>query len=135
MNEKQRFSPETGKPNPVSVRECHLMDRHELRAFLKPLDRKEKRDFAATAMMAFESLPLSERRLLQKALVQKLEARKGTGLGDKLELALEKSRLAQLMLPEKKPILFRKIRSKENVLYKKVLGKYKSPFFISSATT
>lgn len=131
MNEKQRFSPETGKPNPVSLREYMLMDRHEQRAYMKPLSKKERYDFQIAALHGVINMPLSEKRTIQKEIVAKLEARTHMSIGDKIELVIEKLRDRQLQLPEKKPILFRKLRTKPMAV-PKAFGSGKSPFLISS---
>lgn len=131
MNETQRFSPETGKPIPVSLREFMLMDRHEERAYIKPLSKKEKYDFQLAALHGIANMPLSEKRAIQKEFVAKLEARTHMSIGDKIELAIEKFRNRLLQLPEKKPILFRKLRKKP-MAFPKMFGSGKSPFLISS---
>ncbi|MEK7533006.1 MAG: hypothetical protein AAB542_01100 [Patescibacteria group bacterium] len=126
-----RFNPETGKPNPISQREFHLMDRKEKRTFFVSLSGDEKKMFQAAIMVAVEALPLKVRREQQQMLVAKLEKRNSASMGDKVEILLEKVRLKQLMLPEKKPIFFRKLRSRE-FPWPKWMKEAKSPYLISS---
>jgi hypothetical protein len=109
----QRFNPETGKPNPVSLREVMLMDRKEGKAFVKPLNKKEEWDFQVAVQSAALKMPLIERREVAKEFVAKLQKRENKSIGDKLEVGLAKLQLARLMLPEKQPIFFRKLRTKE----------------------
>lgn len=130
MNEKQRYSPETGKPNPVSLREFMLMDRHEQRAFTKPLSQKEKYDFQLSVIHGMASMPLEEKRDIQKALVAKLASRAHMSLGDKIELTRETLYLKSIMLPKKEPILLRKLRAKPLPVLK-LFGEAKSPFLIA----
>lgn len=125
------YNPETGKPNPVSVREFHLMDRKEARAYMRPLSKREQKDFYLATVMAWESLPLQTRREIQQAYVDKLGKRDNKSIGDKIELFREKLYLKHLMLPEKKPIFFRKLRTKEHT-FPKWMKETKSPYLISS---
>ena len=126
------FSKETGKPNPVSLKEYLLMDRHEHKSFFRGMDRKEQKTFLVVAAREASSLRLNERREIQSALVKKLEARKSMNIIDKIETSIEKARLARLMLPPKEPILFRKLRTKEFKL-PKWLGETKSPYLIAKS--
>lgn len=129
----QRFNPETGKPNPVSLKEVMLMDRKEVKAFLKPLGKKEEWDFQAAVQSAALRMPLSERREIQKQLVDKLQKRENKSVADKLELGLKKLQLKRLMLPEKQPIFFRKLRTKELKLPKWMTEK-KSAYLMGASS-
>jgi len=129
MVETQQLSKETDKPNPVSIREYHLMDRHELRAYLAPLDRQERKQLLLASVAAWEALPLADRRSIQKEYVAKLESRNHMSIGDKIELARERVYYRHLMLPEKKPIFFRKLRSNP-VPLPKIFHEAKSPYLI-----
>ena len=129
----QRFNPETGKPNPVSLKEVMLMDRKEVKAFLKSLNKKEEWDFHAAVQSAALRMPLAERREIQKQLVDKLQKRENKSVADKLELGLMKLQLKRLMLPEKQPIFFRKLRTKEFKLPKWMTEK-KSAYLMGAAS-
>ena len=130
----QRFNPETGKPNPVSLRELMLMDRKEIKAFVKPLNKKEQWDFQVAVQSAALKMPLVERRELAKQLVDKLEKRENKTIADKLELKLVKLQTARLMLPEKQPIFFRKLRTKEIKLPKWMTEK-KSAYLMGASAS
>lgn len=132
MIEGHRFSPETGKPNPVSLREYMLMDRHEQRAFTKPLSQKEKYNFQLSVISGLMHMPLHERRAIQKELVAKLEARQKNTISDAIEVARAKFVYKSLMLPEKQPIFFRKLRSKDRSASKSIFQHVKSPYLITS---
>ena len=131
MEHSGNFNPETGKPNPVSLKEYMTMDRKEQRAFGRALDRGEKKSFQAAVVREVTRLRLKDRREIQQTLVNKLERRQNKSIGDKVELALAKMRLTHLMMPEKQPIFFRKLRTKEMPL-PKWITESKSPYFITS---
>lgn len=131
MEKTGNFNPETGKPNPVSLKEYMLMDRHEQRAFGRALDKGEKRSFQTAVIREITRLRLKDRREIQQMLVTKLEKRQNTSIGDKVELALAKMRLTHLNMPEKQPIFFRKLRTKELPL-PKWITESKSPYFINT---
>jgi len=129
----QRFNPETGKPNPVSLREVMLMDRKELKSFIKPLNKKEEWDFQVAVQSAALRMPLAERREVHKQLVDKLQKRENKSVADKLEVGLAKIQLKRLMLPEKQPIFFRKLRTKELKLPKWMTEK-KSAYLMGASS-
>jgi len=130
MTEMQRyFNPETGKPNPVSVREFYLMDRKEQRAFQKSLTRKEKRDFQLQFIVEVDKLPKSEKIALSRAFVDKLKLRDNKSIGDKVELFRAKLYAKRAELPTKQPIFFRKFRTGETPWPTWVL-KTRSPYLI-----
>ena len=105
-------TPETDKPNPVSLREYHLMDRRERKAFLGKLTNSEKKDLRLAAVVAMESKPRSERREMARELVSKLEKRENPSVGDRVELLLAKKEVLRLTIPEKPAIFLRKLRTK-----------------------
>ncbi len=131
METSLSFNKETGKPDPVSLKEFILMDRHEQRAFTRALDRGERKAFQASVMRELSRLRLKDRRELAAASVKKLESRENRSIGDKVELALARARLARLMMPEKQPIFFRKFRTREIPL-PKWMTESKSPYFINT---
>lgn len=131
MDETGRFNPETGKPNPISLKEYLHMDRHEKRAFERALDKSELRAFRVAAHREAGQLRLPERRQIQTALVDKLKQRNNTSIADKIELTIEKARLARLMLPGKEPIFFRKFRTKV-LPFPKWMTEAKSPYFVNT---
>lgn len=124
------FHPETGKPMPVSYQEFYNLDRHEVRAFLRAFSRKESKDFQLAVVAKALTLTRDERRKLEKAFVDKLEKRENKSVGDKVELYLARLRLKKVMLPEKKPIFFRKLRTGEPKV-PVFLRNAKSPYLIS----
>ncbi len=75
-------------------------------------------------------MPLTEKRMIQKELVAKLTLRKNMSIGDRIELAREQLYLKSIMLPEKRPILFRKLRTKPMGI-PKMFGEAKSSFLIA----
>ncbi len=131
METHRRFNPETGKPLPVTPREYMLKDRHETKAFLAPLSRKERLDLQKAVSAAVIKMPLAERRSIADALVTKLENRRNTSIADILELTWARTHQAQLHLPEKKPIFFRKLRTRE-IKLPTWLGEAKSPYLIAT---
>lgn len=104
----QRFNPETGKPNPVSMKEFYLMDRKEQRAFLKPLSSKEQMAFVYAYDTQLFKCPKSEMQQLREAKIQKLSERKNSSISDRIELAMVKLNKKLSDFPEKPAILFRK---------------------------
>lgn len=135
MTEAQISSPETGKPNPVSIKEYMLMDRYEQRQFQQGLSKSEKKDLMTHAARESWNLPLEKKREIQQEFVKKLEQRSNNKIGDKYELWQAKAYLKHIMLPEKQPIFFRKLRSKEPPFIRKFFGTVKSPYLISSAVS
>jgi len=135
MSETQYISPETGKPNPVSLREYLTMDRYEQRQFQHDLSKSEKKDLMMHAAREVWFLPLAKKREIQQEIVKKLEQRSNDKIGDKLELWQAKAYLKHIMLPEKQPIFFRKLRSKEPPFIRKFFGTVKSPYLISSVVS
>lgn len=125
-----RFNPESGKPNPVSVKEFALMDRKEMRAFMAPLSSKEKSDFMITYQVVYGALPLATKREIAQASVDKLAKRQNASIADAIELAHEKMHLKRLMLPEKQPIFLRKLRTKKFDMPRWIAEK-KSPYLIA----
>lgn len=126
-----RFSTETGKPNPVSLKEFLLFDRHEQRKFSHALTMKESKDFQMSVVREMSRMRLKDRREIAQAQVKKLSARDNRTLGDRMELAMAKARLAHLMMPEKQPIFLRKLRTMEVKLPKWIMES-KSPYFINT---
>lgn len=130
----QRFNPETGKPNPVSVREFYLMDRKEQRAFLKPLSQKENWRFSKQFIVLFDRLSKAEKRELTQKKIEKLQKNKSPSVGDRIELFFAELRAKQQALPSKPPIFFRKFRTGERqTRFPKWMTKTKSPYLISGS--
>jgi hypothetical protein len=127
----QRFNPETGKPNPLSTREYMTMTFAEQKQFIGPLSRQEKKDFQLAFTQEYLTMSLAQRREIQKAALARLEARENKTIGQKLELLQAKMHMRHLMLPEKQPIFFRKLRSREISLPKWL--QRKSPYLISAS--
>lgn len=125
------INPETGKPNPVSVREYYLMDRYEREAFRQQLTTSESNDFSYAAMVAVFDLPQAERTQLALQKVAKLENRPNTSIKDKLEVALAKWAVTKEKLPKKPPILLRKFRNGQgSEAMPKWLREKKSPYLM-----
>ena len=97
----QRFNPETGKPNPVSLKEFLLMDRDVQKSFIKPLSKQEQKDFQMAVVVGYATMPLAERREIAKIQVDKMQQKENKTIGDKLSLLQAKMHLRQVMLPEK----------------------------------
>ncbi len=129
----QRFNPETGKPNPVSLKEFLLMDRDVQKSFIKPLSKQEQKDFQMAVVVGVASMPLAERREIAKIQVDKMQQKENKTIGDKLALLQAKMHLRQVMLPEKQPIFFRKLRTKEFKLPKWLTEK-KSAYLMGSTS-
>lgn len=127
---RTHFNPETGKPNPVSVKEFALMDRKEMRAFMAPLSSKERGDFTIVYRVAYDALPLATKRDIAQASVDKLSKRQDVSIADAVELAYKKMYLKRLMLPEKQPIFLRKLRIKKFDMPRWISEK-KSPYLIA----
>jgi len=130
MAEIQPAAQEQGKPNPVSLHEYQLMDRHEQKAFLDGLTRDEQKMFQKTVAAKVYAQTRQQWRETARAFVKKLEGRDNKTIGDKLELQIARVRAAQLSLPEKKPIFFRKLRTGKPAVPKFLLSA-KSPYLIA----
>ncbi len=126
-----RFNPETGKPNPVSVREVCLMDRNELRAFFKPLGIKEKMDFQFAFVAEYSKLSLKQRIEIAQAEVEKYSKRESMNIADKIELALAKLSLKNIM-QEKKSVSSQKPDGKRELKLPKWVMEKKSPYLIGA---
>lgn len=129
----QRFNPETGKPNPVSLKEFLLMDRDTQKSFIKPLSKQELKDFQLSVAVGYATMPLAERREIAKIQVDKLQQKEQKTIADKLSLLQAKMHLRQVMLPEKQPIFFRKLRTKEFKLPKWMTEK-KSAYLMGASS-
>lgn len=129
----QRFNPETGKPNPVSLKEFMLMDRAAQKSFIKPLSKQEQKDFQMAVIVGIAQMPLPERREMAKKQVEIMQQKENKTIGDKLALLQAKMHLRQVMLPEKQPIFFRKLRTKEFKL-PKFLTEKKSAYLMGAAS-
>ena len=130
----QRFNPETGKPNPVSLKEFMLMDRDVQKSFIKPLSKKEQKDFQMAVIVGIAQMPLPERREMAKKQVETMQKKENKTIGDKLALLQAKLHLRQVMLPEKQPIFFRKLRTKEFKLPKWLTEK-KSAYLMGASAS
>ena len=104
------FSPETGKPDPVSTKEWFSRDGNAQKDFQKTLSWKEKRDFRVALTVAVESMPRNERRELWKIRKEALDRKKDPTIADKVDRAIAAFKEARLLLPEKPKILLRKLR-------------------------
>lgn len=130
----QRFNPETGKPNPVSLKEFMLMDRDVQKSFIKPLSKQEQKDFQMAVIVGIAQMPLPERREMAKKQVETMQKKENKTIGDKLALLQAKLHLRQVMLPEKQPIFFRKLRTKEFKLPKWLTEK-KSAYLMGASAS
>ena len=130
MGEIQRSTKEVNKPTPVSMREYMLMDRHEQRVFHSKMTRSEKKVFGMQFVREYTRMPLVDKREIAKAQVEKLSQRPNSSLGDKIELAQARAYAVNIHLPEKKPIFFRKLRTKEIPL-PKMFREANSPYLIA----
>ncbi len=104
-------SKEQDKPNPVSLREYYLMDRHERGVYMAKLTREEQKDLRVAAAVAMESKPRKERKQLADELVEKLRKRQNASIADKIEIALAQKNALALLLPERPAIFLRKLRA------------------------
>ena len=104
-------SKEFDKPNPVSLREYHLMDRNERKVYMAKLTRDEQKNLRLAAIVAMESKPRKERQELADTLVEKLNKRQNTSIADKIEVVLAKKDALRLMIPERPAIFLRKLRA------------------------
>ena len=87
------------------------MDRNERGVYMANLTRKEQKDLRLAAIVAMESKPRKERKLLADELVEKLNKRQNVSIADKIEVALAKKDSLRLMLPERPAIFLRKLRA------------------------
>jgi len=104
-------SKEQDKPNPLSLREYHLMDRHERGVYMSKLTREEQRALRLAAVAAMAEKPRKERKQLADELVEKLSKRQNVSIADKVEVMLAKKDSLRLMIPERPAIFLRKLRA------------------------
>lgn len=124
------FNPETGKPNPISLKEWYGMDKKSQRAFAKQLSPKEQYDFTFAFTRAIDQLPKAKRHELIQHRVESLSKKEHKSIGDRIDLALTTMEMKRLELPSKPPIFLRKLRTKETP-FPKWVRDIKSPFLIS----
>ncbi len=125
-------SKEFDKPNPVSLREYHLMDRNERKAYLDQLTRSEQKKLRVAAIVAREAQPRKVRRELANELVEKLEKRQNTSIADKVEVLLAKKDAIRLLIPEKPAIFLRKLRAEALPWPKWMIKEHTSPYLIAA---
>src|SRR3989344_708478 len=125
-----RYHTETGKPLHLSVAEFCLMDRHEAKAFMKPLTKKEQWEFSKAYLVAVNTMPLEKQRELSRKRIEKLEKRPNRSIGDRWELWWARLYHKLYMVPEKKRIFFRKFQQKRED-FPRWVRYTKSPYLIA----
>lgn len=130
MESALSFNPETGRPNPVSLKEWYGMDRKTQRTFAAQLSPKEKFDFINALGVAFDSLPKDKRHEILQHRADVLQKKEHKSIGDRMDLALTQVEAKRLELPAKPPIFLRKLRGASR--FPKWVGEIKSPFFMKS---
>jgi len=85
------ISPETGKPNPISLKEWYHMDTTDQKQFMKGLSYKEQVAFGIASKNEFYHLPKQEKQELLQARIDILSKKENPSLMEKLELKTLKS--------------------------------------------
>lgn len=130
MESALSFNPETGKPNPISLKEWYGMDRKTQRTFAKQLSPREQYDFRLVLSMAFDTLPKAKRHEVLKHRVDALQTKEHKSIGDRIDLVMTTVEMKRLELPAKPPIFLRKLRTEQH--FPKWALEKKSPFFMKS---
>lgn len=126
---EQPQSIETGKPNPISLRELTAMSKEDVKSFTGKLTKKENQEFYKSIMRAQLTLTKDERKELARITINKLQKIEQKTLGDKIDLGLAKIRLKSID-HERPPIFFRKFRQTPHI--PKFLKDAKSPYLMNT---
>ena len=97
-------NPETGKPNPISLKELSIMDPHELKAFTKGMTMKESFDFQIAYAVAETALPTNKKIEYARERIKKLESREKKSIPDKVKILLEKQYIKNLASSPRKEV-------------------------------
>lgn len=116
------MNPETGKPNPISLKEWYHMDTTDQKQFMKGLSYKEQIAFGIASENAFYHLPKQEKRELLQARIDILNIKENPSLMEKLELKTLKSAFKESETKTTPPEGYKGIKKK--------LTEVSSPYFI-----
>lgn len=129
MESAALMNPETGKPNPASLKELATMDRHELRSFAKGMTKGESFDFQIAYAVAQTALPIGQKVEYARARLGKIQSRENKSIPDKFELWQAKQYLKSVESRQQRQ---QNGAKQKEVSFPKWIKEKKSPYLIAS---